>query len=58
MNRNDSPRLTIKLYEIFREILQNKSLLSNFSIEFLDGLVIEDENFVLSLIINFSLNYI
>lgn len=58
MNRNDSPRLTIKLYEIFREILQNKSLLSNFSIEFLDGLVIEDENFVLSLLINFSLNYI
>lgn len=58
MNRNDSPRLTIKLYEIFREILQNKSLLSNFSIEFLDGLVIDDENFVQSLLINFSLNYI
>ncbi len=48
MNRNDSPRLTVKLYEILREILQNKSLLSNFSTEFLDGLVIEDENFVIS----------
>jgi hypothetical protein len=46
MNRNDSPRLTIKLYEILREILLNRSLLSNYSNEFLDGLMIDEENFV------------
>ncbi len=38
MNRNDSSNLTCKLYDILREIVSNRSVLDNFSSDFLDFL--------------------
>ncbi len=50
MNRNDSPRLSNKLYEILKDIFNNKSLLDNFTADFCDSLKCEDEMFVLNVI--------
>ena len=46
MNRNDSPRLTNRLYDIVKDILTNKNTLDNYSLDFIEGILIEDENFV------------
>ena len=46
MNRNDSPRLTNKLYDICREIICNKSSFDNFPNEFLESLTNDEEPYV------------
>ncbi len=47
MNRNDSPRLTDKLYEIIKDVVSNKNSLDNFSSEFLDSLQSEEDTYVI-----------
>jgi hypothetical protein len=46
MNRNDSPRVSNKLYEIVKDIINNKNVLDNFSSDFLDSIQSEEELFV------------
>lgn len=46
MNRNDSPRLINKLYEILKEIFSTKNLLEKFISEFKESLVSDDEHYV------------
>ena len=46
MNRNDSPRLKNKLYEVLKEIFTSKNLLEKFSFEFKESLIGDDDNFV------------
>ena len=50
MNRNDSPRLTNKLYEIIKDIVTNKDSLDNFSSDFIESLENDEEIFVIKLI--------
>jgi len=45
MNRNDSPR-SYKLFEIIKEIFFNKNILDNFSNEFKESLITEEEIYV------------
>jgi hypothetical protein len=46
MNRNDSPRLSNKLYEILRDIMSNKNALDKFTPEFLESFLSDEESFV------------
>jgi len=50
MNRNESPRVSNKLYEILRELLNNKCLLENFSQEFCERIKSEDEGYSLNVV--------
>jgi hypothetical protein len=43
MNRNESPRVSIKLYEMTKDILITKSLVENYSTDFVDSLTGDDE---------------
>lgn len=43
MNKNDSPRIGSKLYEIMKDIINNKNILDNFSADFLDSLSSDEE---------------
>lgn len=49
MNKNDSPRLSNKLYEILRDILTSKTLFDKFSREFVENLNLEEEAYVSNL---------
>lgn len=49
MNRNESPRLINKLYEIIKEIFSTKNLLDKFTIEFKQSLVCDDDHYVIIL---------
>ena len=46
MNRNDSPRLTNKLYELLKDIVNNKGVLEKYTPEFLENLQIDEESYV------------
>ncbi len=50
MNRNESPRVSNKLYEILRELLNNKCLLDNFSQEFCGSIKCEEETYSLNIV--------
>lgn len=53
MNRNDSPRLSNKIYEIVKDIFSKNSL-DKFSSEFIESMISEKENFNIN--ISLSLN--
>ncbi len=46
MNRNDSPRISNKLYEILKDILNNKNILDNFSNDFIENIMTDEEFYV------------
>lgn len=46
MNRNDSPRLSNKLYEIIKDITLNGNGLDKYSSEFLESLQNDEESYV------------
>jgi hypothetical protein len=46
MNRNDSPRTFNKVYDIIREIFNNKVQIDKFSPEFIEALNYEEESYV------------
>jgi len=46
MLRNDSPRISNKMYEIIKEIITNKISLNKFSKEFLEMLYTSEESHV------------
>ena len=50
MNRNDSPRVSIRLYEILKEIFNNNGILDNFTIEFCEKMRGDDEMFVINVV--------
>jgi hypothetical protein len=50
MNRNESPRVSNKLYEILKEIIIVKGLIDNFSLDFCEKLKCEDEMFIINVI--------
>lgn len=50
MNRNESPRVSNKLYEILKDIITIKDLVDNFSSEFCDKLKSDDEMFVMNVL--------
>ncbi len=47
MNRNDSPRVSIKLYEITKDIFHHKSILDAFSKDFVKSLISDDDSYVI-----------
>jgi hypothetical protein len=49
MNRNESPRLSNKLYEILLDIITIKGLINNFSSEFCEKLKNDDDMYVLNI---------
>ena len=54
MLRNDSPRISNKMFEILKEIITNKVSLNKFSNEFLEMLNAQEESHVLTIL--FSLH--
>ncbi len=46
MNRNDSPRLINKLYELIKDIFSKKNLLEKYPQEFKESLISYDEHCV------------
>jgi len=46
MNRNDSPRLLNKLYEIIKDIFTTKNILEKFTAEFKESIVSDDDHYV------------
>jgi len=47
MNRNDSPRLINKLYELIKEVFSGKNLLEKYTQEFKESLISDDEYYVI-----------
>jgi len=50
MLRNDSPRISHKMFEILKEIITNKVSLNKFSNEFLEMLNAQEESHVLTIL--------
>jgi hypothetical protein len=46
MNRNDSPRSSNKVFDIIKDLFNNKIQLDKFSTDFIDSLNYEAENYV------------
>lgn len=57
MNRNDSPRLKNKLYEIIKEIFSSKNSLEKFTSEFKESLLSDDDHFVQNNQITFNIHF-
>lgn len=56
MNRNDSPRYINKLFDIIKDIFTSKLSLDKYSIEFIESLINEDDNYVFIIDIVFKCN--
>lgn len=58
-NQNHSPRLFRKLYEMTKEILFNKELLTKYNSEFIESINISEDSFELNIVsMNNRLYYI